>query len=174
MDSKSPVVFDIKNISAEIQRLLPDIDCQTESGFDHISMTHQNDKNPRFPLVIGIHKDEGIFVDFSRCGGVLECHRDVPEVIKLIKDILNDKIVVAIAYPDEEKFEKQIQSSMTRTFYLEDAAIDDEDDQLEFANFIGTVSKPRTFLGRLNVFAFRGVIEISNWSGSTYYKLYRK
>ena len=113
-------------------------------------------------------------MDLSQCGGVLECHRDVPEVIKLVKDILNDKIVVAIAYPDEEKFEKQIQFSMTRTFYLEDAAIDDEDDQLEFANFIRTVSKPRTFLGRLNVFAFHGVIEISNWSGSTYYKLYRK
>ena len=174
MDSKSLVVFDIKKISAEIQSLLPDIDWQTESGFDHIAMTHQNAKNPRFPLVIGIHKEEGIFVDLSQCGGVLECHMDVPEVIKLVKDILNDKIVVAIAYPDEEKFEKQIQFSMTRTFYLEDAAIDDEDDQLEFANFIGTVSKPRTFLGRLNVFAFHGVIEISNWSGSTYYKLYRK
>ena len=170
MDSQ----FDIKKISAEIQSLLPDIDWQTEYGLDRISMTYNNDKNPRFPLIISINKGEGIFVDLSPCGGVLECHTDVPEVIKLVQDILNDKIVVAIAYPDEERFEKQIQFSMSRTFYFEDAAIDDEDDQLEFANFISTVSKPRTFFNRLNVFAFHGVIEISNWSGSTYYKLYRK
>ena len=116
MSLQNQAMFNIKKISAEIQNLLPDIDWQTESGFDHIAMTHQNAKNPRFPLVIGIHKAEGIFVDLSRCGGVLECHRDVPEVIKLVKDILNDKIVVAIAYPNEEKFEKQIQFSMTQTF----------------------------------------------------------
>jgi hypothetical protein len=174
MDSQNQVMFDTNKISAEIQNLLPDIDWKLDSGFDYISMTYQNDKNPRFPLIISINEEEGIFVDLSQCGGVLECHTNIPEVIKLISDILNDKIIVALAYPDEDKFEKQILSSMMRTFYFEDAAIDDEDDQLEFTKFLSTVSKPRTFLSRLNVFAFHGVIEISNWSGSTYYKLYRK
>ena len=94
-------------------------------GFDCISMTYQNHKNPRFPLIITVYEEQGIFVDLSQCGGVLECHTDIPEVVKLVNDILNDKIIVALAYPD-------------------------------------------------NVFAFHGVIEISNWSGSTYYKLYRK
>ena len=125
-------------------------------------------------MIITVHEEQGIFVDLSQCGGILECHTDVPEVVKLVNDILNDKITVALAYPDEDKFEKQILSSMMRTFYFEDASVDDEDDQLDFAKFISTVTKPRTFLSRLNVFAFHGVIEISNWSGSKYYKLYRK
>ena len=174
MSLQNQAMFDIKKISAEIQSLLPDIGWQTESGFDYISMTYRNDKNPRFPLIITVYEEQGIFVDLSQCGGVLECHTNIPEVIKLISDILNDKIIVALAYPDEDKFEKQILSSMMRTFYFEDAAIDDEDDHLEFTKFLSTVSKPRTFLSRLNVFAFHGVIEISNWSGNTYYKLYRK
>ena len=174
MGSQNQVMFDTNKISAEIRNLLPDIDWKLDSGFDYISMTYPNDKNPRFPLIITIYEEQGIFVDLSQCGGVLECHIDIPEVVKLVNDILNDKIIVALAYPDEDKFEKQIMFSMMRAFYFEDAAIDDEDDQPEFANFISTVSKPRTFLSRLNVFAFHGVIEISNWSGSTYYKLYRK
>ena len=174
MDSQNQVMFNANKISAEIQNLLPDIDWKLDSGFDYISMTYQNNKNPRFPLIISINEEEGIFVDLSQCGGVLECHTNIPEVIKLISDILNDKIIVALAYPDEDKFEKQILSSMMRTFYFEDAAIDNEDDQLEFTKFLSTVSKPRTFLSRLNAFAFHGVIEISNWSGNTYYKLYRK
>ena len=174
MSLQNQAMFDIKKISAEIQSLLPDIDWQTESGFDYISMTYRNDKNPRFPLIITVYEEQGIFVDLSQCGGVLECHTNVPEVIKLVNDILNDKIIVALAYPDKDKFEKQILSSMMRTFYFEDAAVDDEDDQLDFAKFIRIISKPRAFLNRLNVFAFHGIIEISNWSGSTYYKFYRK
>ena len=145
-----------------------------DSGFDYISLTYPNVKNPRFPLIISIHEEEGIFVDLSQCGDILECHIDITEVVKLVNDILNDKIIVALAYPDEDKFEKQILSSMMQAFYFEDAAIDDEDDQLEFEKFLSIVSKPRTFLSRLNVFAFHGVIEISNWSGSLYYKMYRK
>ena len=174
MGSQNQDTFDIKKISTEIQSLLPDIGWKTESGFDYISMTYRNDKNPRFPLIITVYEEQGIFVDLSQCGGILECHTDVPEVVKLVNDILNDKITVALAYPDEDKFEQQILSSMMRTFYFEDASVDDEDDQLDFAKFISTVTKPRTFLSRLNVFAFHGVIEISNWSGSKYYKLYRK
>ena len=174
MGSQNQDTFDIKKISTEIQSLLPNIGWQTESGFDYISMTYRNDKHPRFPLIITVYEEQGIFVDLSQCGGILECHTDVPEVVKLVNDILNDKITVALAYPDEDKFEKQILSSMMRTFYFEDASIDNEDDQLEFTKFLSTVSKPRTFLSRLNVFAFHGVIEISNWSGNTYYKLYRK
>ena len=174
MGPQNQDTFDIKKVSAEIQNLLPDIGWQTESAFDHISLTYRNDMNPRFPLIISIYEEQGIFVDISQCGGVLECHIDIPEVVKLVNDILNDKIIVALAYPDEDKFEKQILPSIMRIFYFEDAAIDDEDDQPEFTKFLSTVSKPRTFLSRLNVFAFHGVIEISNWSGSTYYKLYRK
>ena len=174
MGSQNQDTFDIKKISAEIQRLLPDISWQMESGFDYISMTYQNDKNPRFPLIITVYEEQGIFVDLSQCGGVLECNIDIPEVVKLVNDILNDKIIVALAYPDEDKFKNQILSSRMRMFYFGDAAIDDKDDQPEFAKFLNTVSKPRTFFSRLNVFAFHGVIEISNWSGSTYYKLYRK
>ncbi len=174
MHSENQAMFDIKKISAEIQNLLADIDWQMESGFDYISMTYQNSKNPRFPLIITVYEEQGIFVDLSQCGGVIECHTDVQEVAKLVNDILNDKITVALAYPDEEKFEKQILSSMMRTFYFEDASVDVEDDQTEFSEFISTVTKPRTFLNRLNVFAFHGVIEISNWSGNIYYKLYRK
>ena len=174
MGSQNTVMFDIKKISAEIQSRLPDIDWQVESGFDYISMTYQNDKNLRFPLIITVYEEQGIFVDLSQCGGVLECHIDIPEVVKLVNDILNDKIIVALAYPDEDKFEKQILSSMMRTFYFEDADVDDKDDQLDFSKFIRTVSKPRTFLNRLNVFAFHGIIEISNWTGSVYHKIYRK
>lgn len=174
MDSQNQVMFDIKKISAEIQNLLPDIEWELDSGFDCISMTYQNDKNPRFPLIIAVYEEGGIFVDLSQCGSVLECHTNVLEVVKLVEDILNDKIIVALAYPDEEKFEKQILSSMMRTFYFEDASVDNEDDQSEFAKFISTVTKSRSFLNRLNIFAFHGVIEISNWSGNTYYKLYRK
>ena len=174
MSLQNQAMFDIKKISEEIQNLLPDIEWKLDSGFDYISMTYQNDKNPRFPLIIMVYEEQGIFVDLSQCGGVLECHTDIPEVVKLVNDILDDKITVALAYPDEEKFEKQILSSMMRIFYFEDAAIDEEDDQAEFAKFLSTVSKPRTVLSRLNVFAFHGVIEISNWSGSTYYKLCRK
>lgn len=175
MDSQNQVVFDIKKISAEIINLLPDIEWKLDSGFDYISMTYQNDKNPRFPLSITVYEQQGIFVDFSQCGGILECHNtDIPEVIKLVNDILNDKIAIALAYPDEDKFEKQILSSMMRAFYFEDADVDDEDDQADFAKFIRTVSKPRTFLNRLNVFTFHGIIEISNWSGSVHHKIYRK
>ena len=86
-----------------------------------------------------------------------------------IKDILNDKIVVATAYPDEEKFEKQIRYSVMQSFVLES-----KDDESDFENFVNRVSKPRSFLNRLNVFAFHGVIEISDWSGSKYHKFYRK
>ena len=172
--SKAKGLFDIKKISSEIQQLLPDIEWELDSGFDYISMTYHNVKNPRFPLIISINEQDGIFVNLSQCGGVLECHTDVPEVVKLVNDILNDKIIVALAYPDEEKFEKQIRYSMMRIFYFEDADIDDDDDRADFSKFISTVTKPRTFLNRLNVFAFHGVIEISNWSGNTYYKLYRK
>ena len=172
MDSQGQNLFDIKKISTEIQQLLPDIEWELDSGFDCISMTYHNVKNPRFPLIISINEEEGIFVDLSQCGGVLECHTDVPEVVKLVNDILNDKIIVALAYPDEEKFEKQIRYSMMRIFYFEDANIDD--DQADFSKFISTVTKPRTFLNHLNAFTFHGVIEISNWSGNTYYKLYRK
>ena len=174
MDSQNQVIFDIKKISEEIQSLLPDIEWQMDSGFDYISMTYQNDRNLRFPLIITVYEEQGIFVDLSQCGGILECHTDVPEVIKLVNDVLDDKIIVALAYPDEDKFERQILSSMMRTFYFEDAAVDDEDDQLDFAKFISTISKPRVFLDRLNVFAFHGIIEISNWSGSVYHKIYRK
>ena len=174
MGSQNQGMFDIKKISEEIQHLLPDIEWEIDFGFDYISMTHQNHKNPRFPLIITVYEEQGIFVDLSQCGGVLECHTDIPEVVKLVNSILNDKIIVALAYPDEDIFKKQILSSMMKAFYFEDAAIDDEDDHLEFAKFLSTVSKPRTFLNRLNVFAFHGVIEISNWSGSTYHKLYRK
>ena len=174
MSLQKQAMFDIEKISEEIQNLLPDIEWKLDSGLDYISMTYQNDKNPRFPLIITVSEEQGIFVDLSQCGGVLECHTDIPEVVKLVNDILNDKITVALAYPDEEKFERQMRYSMMQTFYFEDAAIDDEDDQAEFAKFLSTVSKPRTVLSRLNVFAFHGVIEISNWSGSTYYKLCRK
>ena len=174
MDSQNQVIFDIKKISEEIQSLLPDIEWQMDSGFDYISMTYQNDRNLRFPLIITVYEEQGIFVVLSQCGGILECHTDVPEVIKLVNDVLDDKIIVALAYPDEDKFERQILSSMMRTFYFEDAAVDDEDDQLDFAKFIRTISKPRVFLDRLNVFAFHGIIEISNWSGSVYHKIYRK
>ena len=169
MDSQNQVMFDTNKISAEIQNLLPDIDWKLDSGFDYISMTYQNDKNPRFPLIISINEEEGIFVELSQCGGVLECHADIQEVVTLVKDILDDKIVVAIAYPDEEKFEKQIRYSVMQSFVLES-----KDDKSDFENFVNRVSKPRSFLNRLNVFAFHGVIEISNWSGNTYYKLYRK
>ena len=93
----------------------------------------------------------------------------MPEVVKLIQDILNDKIAVAIAYPDEEKFEKQIRYSMMSSYVL-----DNSENIADFEKFISKISKPRSFLNRLNVFAFHSIIEVSNWSGSIYYKLYRK
>lgn len=169
MDSKGQNLFDIKKISSEIQKFLPDIEWKTDSGLDYISMTYPNIKNPRFPLIISISEEEGIFVDLSQCGGILECHADVSEVVQLIQDVLSDKLAVAIAYPDEEKFEKQIRYSMMRSYVL-----DSDEDLADFENFISRISKPRSFLNRLNVFAFHGIIEVSNWSGSKYYKLYRK
>lgn len=169
MNSQPPNLFDIKKISSEIQKLLPDIEWKMGSGFDYISMTYQNIKNPRFPLIISINEEEGIFVDLSNCGGILECHSDVREVVQLIQDVLNDKLAVAIAYPDEEKFEKQIQYSMMRSFVLASS-----EDIANFDHFISRISKPRSFLNRLSFFAFHGVIEVSNWSGSRYYKFYRK
>lgn len=162
-------LFDIKKISSEIQSLLPDIKWEMDSGFDYISLTYPNIKNPRFPLIISINEEDGIFVDLSNCGGILECHSDVSEVVELIKDVLNDKLAVAIAYPDEEKFEKQIRYSMMSSYML-----DSSEDIADFENFISRISKPRSFLNRLNVFAFHGIIEVSNWSGSRYYKFYRK
>ena len=169
MDSQGQNLFDIKKISSEIQQLLPDIEWEIDSGFDYISLTYPNIKNPRFPLIVSINEEEGIFVDLSNCGGILECHSDVSEVVELIHDILNDKWAVAIAYPDEEKFEKQIRYSMMSSYVL-----DSIEDIADFDNFINRISKPRSFLNRLNVFAFHGIIEVSNWSGSRSYKFYRK
>lgn len=169
MNSQAQDLFDIKKISSEIQTVLPNIEWEIDSGFDYISLTYPNAKNPRFPLIISINEEEGIFVDLSQCGGILECHSNVPEVVELIQDVLNDKIAVAIAYPDEEKFEKQILYSMMSSHRL-----DSDEDMADFENFISRISKPRSFLNRLNVFAFHGIIEVSNWSGSRYYKLYRR
>lgn len=169
MTPQNQMMFDVKRISAELQTQLPAMEWQIDYGVDHISMTCPNHKNPRFPLIITIHETQGIFLDLSQCGGILECHSDVPEVVKYVKDVLDDKIIVAIAYPDEEKFEKQVLYSMMRSFHMEE-----EDDSLDFANFVSNVSKPRAFLNRLNIFAFHGFIEISNWSGSHYHKIYRK
>ena len=174
MESQGQDLFDIGKISSEIQSLLPEIAWEMETGSGFISMTCPNSQNPRFPLVISVYETQGIFLDLSQCGGILECHADIPEVAKLVKDILSDNIIVAIAYPDEDKFERQILYSMMRSFYLGDASVDDEDDEAEFRKFIHTVSRPRRFLERWNVFAFHGVIEISNWSGSVYHKIYRK
>lgn len=169
MTAQAQDLFDIKKISSEIQALLPDIEWKIDSGFDYISLTYPNVKNPRFPLIISINEEEGIFVDLSQCGGIMECHSNVSEVVELIQDVLNDKIAVAIAYPDEEKFEKQVRYSMMSSYVL-----DSDEDIADFENFISRISKPRSFLNRLNVFAFHGIIEVSNWSGSRYYKFYRK
>ncbi len=169
MNSQAQDLFDIKKISSEIQKLLPNIEWEIDSGFDYISLTYPNIKNPRFPLIISINKEEGIFVDLCQCGGILECHSDVSEVVQLIQDVLNDKIAVAIAYPEEENFEKQIRYSMMSSYVL-----DNSEDITDFENFISKISKPRSFHERLNVFAFHGVIEVSNWSGNRYYKFYRK
>ncbi len=174
MNYKPTATFDIKKISDEIQKSFPDINWEIETEHDYISMVFRNDKNPRFPLILYIHEEDGIFVNLSQCGDILECHTDVSEVETLIQNVFNDKIVIAIAYPDDEKFEKQILSSMMRSFYFEDADIDDENDQAVFESFVSRISKPRSFLNRLNVFSFHGVIEISNWSGGIYYKIYRK
>ena len=169
MGSQGQNLNDINKISSEIQQLLPDIEWKKDSGFDYISLTYPNVKNPRFPLIITINEEEGIFVDLSQCGSILECHSDVSEVIEIIQDVLYDKIAVAISYPDEEKFEKQILPLMGSSYTL-----DCNEDIADFENFIGRISKPRSFLNRLNVFAFHGIIEVSNWSGSRYYKFYRK
>lgn len=168
MHSENPAMFDIQKIADEITSRFPDITWEPERTDDCISLTLPNMQNPRFPLIVSIYYEEGIFVDLSPCGSIAECLTEVSDAVKLIHDVLHNQIAVAIAYPDGAKYESQILASIMRTFPLKN-----EVDVMDFEEFIRKISKPRSFLRKLNAFAFHGIIEISDWSGKRYYRLYR-
>lgn len=165
---ENKVIYDIKKLADDICGRFPDIPWERAETAQTVTLTCPNRDNLRFPLIVTCDAAQGVFIDLSPCGSVVECDIGLDYLEGFIKDILSDRIVVAVAYPNEEAFVSQTRCSMTRSFALRDGG----DDGLD--SFLCRVSKRRSWIGRLNIFAFHGVIEVSNWSGKCYHKIYRK
>lgn len=169
MNKTNSTKIDIIKVANEILNTYPNIQWQKEISKDCICLTYHNNNNPRFPLIVCVHNEDGIFVNLSQCGSVVECSVETDAISSVIDDILTDKIAVAIAYPNEETFNSQTRDSMMRSFVFES-----NDDESDFEDFVKRVFKPRSLLGKLSPLTFHGIIEISDWSGKRYHKIYRK
>ncbi len=150
------------NLSEEVRFLrdaFPDRDWEERQTPEAIYLTCPNPGNPRFPLKVCIGQTEGYYVDLGDDGWLLELGIDRQEAAELIAKVFRDEIVVVVAGR---------KGAFSTAFDLTD-----DDEREEYEAFCKKLERPRTFWERLNPFALKGTIEISDWSGGRYWKTRR-
>ncbi|NLM35789.1 MAG: hypothetical protein GX206_10165 [Clostridiales bacterium] len=132
-------------------------------------LTIKNQINPRFSLSVSINEFGGVYVDFGGAS-IIEYEISVDElVLEAISDVLNDKYIVILGYKDLKAYENRKQYFDSCFSLSDDEELDSMDEYKLFINYLTSPVKGIKKLFRL----YKGIFEVSNWSGSDYKKFIR-
>lgn len=133
------------------------------------NLTILNELNPRFSLAVTMSEADGVYVDFGGAS-IIEQEKSVNEtVLGAISDVLNDKCIVILGYRNLYAYEQRIQY-FDASFCSSD--IEEFDTMNEYNSFIDKLTLPVMGIKRWIRF-YKGIFEVSNWSGSEYMKIIR-
>jgi len=132
-------------------------------------LTIKNEVNPRFSLSVIMYELDGVYVDFGEVS-IIEQEISVDAtVLEAISDVLNDKCIVILGYKDSKAYEDRKQY-FDASYSSND--IEEIDSMDEYNLFIDKLTSPVKGIKRWIQF-YKGIIEVSNWSGSEYKKIIR-
>lgn len=166
--------YNIESWSTKLTLLYPQFALNIKRGMDKNNryIIHQmdNPNNSRYPLIITMYEQDGLYIDFGLRNNIIEAHHDFDKkVILIIDSILNDKAYSVCVFNDLNHFEKFFPSHTNFFINCDNKKFNNMED---FKKLILKLSKPVNNFKRHLTF-YKGIIEITTWSGKSYKLLKR-
>ncbi len=152
--------MNIESMMKTIEDYFDDINWErNDSGFILID---QNKKNPRFPIALYFFEDN-IMITIGIYQPMIYRSESIHEIISMMEQILNDEMIVAMHYMNEEAF-------LNRDMLFADSILINDE---KFDEFFDGIFNTKKFDLSYEL-GYKNIIEVVSYSKSIYHKIVRE